>query len=390
MNIGVHPHNVLTMRLNLPRATYKAAPAQKQFFDQLIARIDHLPRVESASVSTVMALEGGWNGYVSVPGVTNPKLMNLLVEDNYITPEYFKTFGMPLIEGRNFNEEDMQQVVATGEKIATLYQSAKDPSKVKVPRRPVLSGDYQRNDGEAVLAGSGSDRQIIHGGGWRAGANCHRGGGRRKATANSKAGRAGKLCSAAAGARSPGIWRSSISVKSKIAPAGVLNEIREVVRSLDNTIAVYHVRTMEDVIAENMQDATLQTLLLGTFAALALILATVGLYGVMSYLVTQRTHEIGIRMALGARHEDVLRMVILQGAKLILLGVIIGTAGALALTRLLSASLWRDGNGYDNLRCRYSVAGDCGTRGVLHSGAARDARRSHGRPAPRMTFAERS
>jgi putative ABC transport system permease protein len=338
-NIGVDPHNVLTMQLNLPSARYKAAPAQKQFFDQLTARIDHVPRVESASVSTVMALEGGWNNYVSVPGVTNPKLVNLLVEDNYITPEYFKTFGMPLIEGRNFNEEDMQQAVATGEKIAALYQSAKDPSKVKVPAGlsyPVIINEtmvklfWPKQDpiGKSYTdAGGGPEKIVIGVVGDEKQLQI-----RRQAAPEN-------YVPLPLALGFPG-FGGVISVRTKIAPAGVLNEIRGVVRSLDNTIAIYHVRTMEDVIAENMQDATLQTFLLGTFAALALILAAVGLYGVMSYLVTQRTHEIGIRMALGAQHEDVLRMVILQGAKLILLGVIIGTAGALALTQLLSASLF--------------------------------------------------
>ena len=338
-NIGVDPHNVLTMRINLPSATYKAAPAQKQFFDQLVARIDRIPRVESASVSTVMALEGGWNGYVRVPGATNPKLANLLVEDNYITPEYFKTFGMPLIAGRNFNEEDMQQMVATSEKIAALYRSAKDPSEVKVPvglSYPVIINEtmaklfWPKQDptGKSYTEAGGGPEHLVIGVV-----------GDEKQVQIQRQAAPENYVPLPLELGFPG-FSGVICVKTKVAPAYVLNEIRGVVRSLDNTIAIYHVRTMEDVIAENMQDATLQTFLLGTFAALALILAVVGLYGVMSYLVTQRTHEIGIRMALGARHKDVLRMVILQGAKLILLGVIIGTAGALALTRLLSASLF--------------------------------------------------
>ena len=134
--------------------------------------------------------------------------------------------------------------------------------------------------------------------------------------------------------------RATISLKTQVAPATVLTPARAVVRDLDNTMAVYHVRTMEDIIAEGMQDTTLQTFLLCSFAALALVLAAVGLYGVMSYLVTQRTHEIGIRMALGAQYGDVLRTVIFQGAKLITIGVAIGIAGALALMQLLAASLF--------------------------------------------------
>jgi putative ABC transport system permease protein len=339
-NIGVDPHNVLTMRINLPEARYKTGEVQKQFFDQLIAHVDQIPSVESASVSTVMALEGGWNGYVTVPGVTNPKLTNLLVEDNYITPEYFKTFGIPLIEGREFTEEDMQQGIETSDKIAALYKSAKDPSKVKIP--PDLSFPVIINETMAKLFWPGPDaigksytnmgggpQQIVIG-----------------VVGDEKQIRIGRQSApenyfplTPQLSFSPG-FSGIVSLKTKIAPAGVLGAVRRAVLSLDNTIGVYRVRTMDDIIAENMQDTTLQTFLLGAFAALALVLAAVGLYGVMSYLVTQRTHEIGIRMALGAQHSDVLRMVILQGGKLIFLGVVIGTAGALGLTQLLSASLF--------------------------------------------------
>jgi putative ABC transport system permease protein len=339
-NIGVDPHNVLTMRINLPAARYKSGQTQKQFFDQLIARIDQIPGVEAASVSTVMALEGGWNGYVTIPGVTNPKLVNLLVEDNYITPQYFKTFGIRVIQGRNFTEEDMQQAANEGDELVALQEQANKNPKLKMPAGfsyPVIINEtmaklfWPNQDpiGKSYTGFGGGPQQVVIG-----------------VVGDEKQIRIGKQ-SAPENYEplplelsfSPG-FSGIVSLKTKMAPAGVLNEVRRAVLSMDNTIGVYHVRTMNEVIAEKMQGATLQTFLLGAFAALALVLAAVGLYGVMSYVVTQRTHEIGIRMALGAQHADVLRMVILQGAKLILLGVIIGTAGALGLTQLISASLF--------------------------------------------------
>jgi ABC-type antimicrobial peptide transport system permease subunit len=103
---------------------------------------------------------------------------------------------------------------------------------------------------------------------------------------------------------------------------------------------VFNPRTMDQVIAESMEDTSVQTLLLGVFAALAMILAAVGIYGVMAYVVTQQTHEIGIRMALGAQRADVLRMVLSQGGKLTALGVCVGVAAALGLTSLMRSLLF--------------------------------------------------
>ena len=339
-NIGADPHNVLTMRLNLPPARFKTIGAQRQFVDQLVARTSRIPGVARAAVSTEIPVDGGNNGYVTVPGNTNPKLANQLVENNYVTPEYFKTFGVPLVEGRTFTDEDMQHAMDLNQQITALYTSAKDPSKVKIPgglsyaviinqamaktfwpNQDPLGKSYTGAGGDqiqrVVVGVAGDERQ------W--------------------------------GIRQPAIpenyvpvtlqfdpsgFYATLSVKTKVSPAGVVNAIRGTVRDLDNTLAVYHVRTMEEVIAEGMQDTTVQTFLLGAFAGLALVLAAVGLYGVMSYLVTQRTHEIGIRMALGAQQGDVLKLVIGQGTKLIVIGVAIGIAASLGLTRLMSAMLY--------------------------------------------------
>jgi ABC-type antimicrobial peptide transport system permease subunit len=129
-------------------------------------------------------------------------------------------------------------------------------------------------------------------------------------------------------------------VKTSVPPSSALNAIRGDLRDIDSSLAIFRPRTMDEVIADNMQGVSLQALLLGVFATLALILAAVGLYGVMAYLVTQRTHEIGIRVALGAAQSDVLGLVMGQGIKLILLGVVIGIGGAVGLTRLISTLLY--------------------------------------------------
>jgi hypothetical protein len=124
------------------------------------------------------------------------------------------------------------------------------------------------------------------------------------------------------------------------APSGMASALRENLKALDPSLAAFQPRVMEDVIAEATQSTGIQTYLLGSFAALALILAAVGLYSVLAYLVTQRTREIGIRMALGARHTHVLRLVMSHGGKLTAAGLVLGVGGALALTRFMKSLLF--------------------------------------------------
>ena len=120
----------------------------------------------------------------------------------------------------------------------------------------------------------------------------------------------------------------------------MLAVVREKVHSLDSGLALFRVRTMEDIISASAADTSYQTVLLGSFALLALLLTVVGIYGVMAYTVTQRSHEIGIRLALGAHPGGILRMIMRRGAQLTLAGLALGIAGALALTRLMANLLF--------------------------------------------------
>ena len=131
-----------------------------------------------------------------------------------------------------------------------------------------------------------------------------------------------------------------LTLRTYVPPATVLSAIRSQIRSLDSGLAVFEAKTMDEVIATDTRDASLQTILLGAFALLALVLAAIGLYGMMSYLVSRRTREIGIRMALGAQKSSVLGLIMRQGSKLTLIGLALGVLVALALTRSMSSVLY--------------------------------------------------
>jgi putative ABC transport system permease protein len=332
-DLGVQTSNVLTMNLNLPDSKYSTDAMREQFIEQLQSRAAQIPGVLHAALSTEIAVTGGSNGYVKVPGVTNPKLQNQLVEVNSITPDYFQTFGIPIIEGRNFTAQDIKRDADVNTQVDALYKAAKDPSKVVIP--PALTQVVVINQAMAKLFWPNQDAL--------------------GKTYSGDGGPTNIIIGIVGNERQWGITEPSIpenyfplvdtdgatfSLKTTVAPASVLGSVRGVVRGLDPDLALFHVRSMDEIIAEDMTGATTETLLLGIFAALGLVLACVGLYGVMSYLVTQRTHEIGIRMALGAQHRDVLRMVIAQGAKLVGIGVVVGIAAALGLTQLLSTALY--------------------------------------------------
>ena len=337
-DIGVDTKNVLTLGVNLPATKYGGIDQKQTFFNQLLEKTRAIPGVEAASVTTALPLEGGSNGYITVPGDTNPADANLLVEWGYIGPGYFRVFGIPLLEGREFTSQDAQRAGEVSQKVRALFESSKDPSKLKIPQdltrvaiinRTMAQTFWPKQDaiGRTFSDGGGMQTAVIGVVGdvkeW---------------------GITEKVVPQAYFPVTEALawdgFSGRIVVKTSVSPRSVLNAIRADVRDVDSSLALFRPRTMQEIVAEHMQDTSLQTFLLSVFAALALLLASVGLYGVMAYLVTQRTHEIGVRMALGARQGDVLQMVMNRGLKLTLLGIAIGLGVSAALTRLMSAQLY--------------------------------------------------
>jgi predicted permease len=333
--IGVDPHHLVTMGIDLPKTKYPTIAARREFFDQLVERVNQIPGVAAAAVSTQIPPSGGSNGYIEVDGKSDPALATQLVWWNTISPDYFRTFGIPLLEGRNLAPEDLNRTAVVTQKLFELFTAAKD-GPPKVPPDLTLVAIISQAMARTFWPGQDPVGRSFH---W----------------SNTKVtviGLVGDVKDRGIRDRAmpqayfglplwfAGGGYGQLTVRTHISPKAVLPTIREKVRVLDPGLAVFEARTMDEVIGDHMQDASLQTFLLGSFAILALVLAAVGLYGVTSYLVTQRTREIGIRMAVGAKQSDVLRLILKQGATLSFVGVALGVIAAVGLSRLLSGLLY--------------------------------------------------
>ena len=334
-DIGIHPQNLLTMYLDLPTSKYSTAAARREFFDQLVDRASHTPGVEAAAVSTEIPVEGGSNGYISVDGERDPKFSSLLVGWNFITPDYFRAFGIPLLEGRSFTAEDLDRTASVASKLDDLFEASQG-GQPKIPPDLTLVSVISHATAQTFWHSQDPVGKSFHWNNMKVIVIGVVGDVKEYGTRTRMMPQAYYPFTLAL--RSYGYGR--LTLKTRIPPMNVLGEIRRHIRGLDSGLAMFRARTMDEVIAGNTQGAGIQALLMGAFATIALLLAVVGLYGVMSYLVAQRTREIGIRMALGAQKADALRMVIGQGLKLALTGVAIGTAAALALTRFFSSLLY--------------------------------------------------
>ena len=334
VDIGVQRENVITAGINLPATKYSTLAARRTFYDQLLARVSVLPGVEVASVSTRLPLEGGNNGYITLPGDTDPSHASQLVEWNYVTPSYFRAMGIPFLEGSNFTAADVQRTADVNSKAVELWKAGKaqtafppDLTFVAVINRAMAHVFWPNQDPIGKIFNANLPVKVIG------------------VVGDVKTQTIREKPFPEAYFALPAVldwpgFSTNLVVKTAMPPRTVLGPIRREVQKLDSGIALARPRTMEQVVSDNMQDTSVQTFLLGVFAALGLVLAAVGIYGVMAYLVTQRTHEIGIRMALGAQQEDVLRLVLGHGTKLTVMGVGIGIVAALGLTQLLAALLF--------------------------------------------------
>jgi len=312
INPGFDPSETITMKVTLPFASYQGDGQIIEFFDRLFARIDALPGVQAAGGVSFLPLNGlGAATSFTIEGQEKPRAgEEPVAEVKVVTHDYFKAMGIPLLRGRLFDGRDTApntRRLIISEMLAKKYFSNRDP----IGQRIVLGWN---NEGPDEIVGVVGDVRSV------SLETEPRGGSYLPPT------------------RFAYPWMS-IAIKTsaglRIAPSVV-----SAVHQLDSSVPVSEIRAMSEVIAVSTSERRLTMLLLMIFSVVALVLASVGIYGVISYSITQRTQEIGIRMALGAQRRDLLRMVVGNAMLLALFGIALGAAGAFVLTRLMTRLLF--------------------------------------------------
>jgi putative ABC transport system permease protein len=310
---GFNPDNVMTMKLMLPATKYKEESQVAAFYDQLVQRVKASPGVESAALVNYLPL-GGSNSsdYYLVEGeVAPPPGRENEARYRVATPDYFQTMRIPIIRGRGFTEQDKASaplVMIVNETMARKHWPAQDP----IGKRVRFDGPPDKRPWMEII---GVIEDVTH-------------------ELNLPVTPEFYLPHA------QDAWNGmTLVARTKADPTALAATLRQQVWAIDKDQPVYEVQSMEQVWSLAASMYTFSSVTLGFFAVIALLLASLGIYGVMAFAVAQRTQEIGIRMALGARGTDVLRLVIAHGIKLALLGIAIGFAGAWGLTRFMSKLL---------------------------------------------------
>jgi predicted permease len=319
VNPGFDPHSLLTAWVELSDLRYPDWARRSEFFKQVLARAEAIPGVQAVAGIDAPPWSGAVASYTfniegrpPVPSSERP-----IAEPHVVSPSFFRTMGIPLLRGRNFDDADDARhpgVILINETMARRFFPNEDPIGKRVnfldapaaPRWLTIIGVVGDVRYDALETESGADVYACYLQPY------------------------------------PVFTRAYMTILLRAAsnPAGLVPALRRAVLSVDEEQPITRVETMEDYLNSSLAKQRLAVVMLGTFAGLALVLAVLGTYGVISYGVRQRIREFGVRMALGAKPDDVLRLVVGQGARLALIGAAIGLLAALGLTRLMSSVLY--------------------------------------------------
>jgi putative ABC transport system permease protein len=328
-DVGVHGENVLTATVRLPSKQYSSLDQGTQFYQRLVEKLDNSQGVRSAAVTTKLPLLGGTNGYILIPGQQTESEAGPLVEFSSVSEGYFKTMGIPLLQGRELDRDDF---AATASLIREAMPAKTREEAKAIAKKYVISAVINQTMAQTFWPNQGAVGKIFQN--W---------------TQFRVVGVVGDVRQQRLRDRvMPESYNAlpwdlgdpsrpfSIVVQSAGTPPRLLgNIVSSAVQSLDPNLALFRERTMPEIVAESMQDTSYETRLLGAMAVLALLLASVGTYGVMAYVVGQRTNEIGIRMALGARPVEIVGMVSREMVSVVCGGTAAGLLGAVAGARIM-------------------------------------------------------
>ena len=333
VNPGFSHEHLSSFSISLPEKKYATQDSTQQFYDRLLENIRSLPGVESVAAASGLPLgNNGWQtGFVIDGRPAPPRDQSPLMEACLVTPDYFKAMNIPLLRGRTFTDRDNRAHLA-GRDLSKLDENQREGAGLNVV---VIDEEFARrywpNEeavGKRIRMGSAADAQVLEVIGVV---------GRVKMESLNQ--NSDRVQGYFPFAQVP-LGGMTVIIKGASDPNQLISSVRAAVKEIDPDQPIYSPRTMNDIRAESVAGERLNLTLLSLFAGIALVLAIVGIYGVMSYSVTQRTHEIGIRMAIGARPRDVFTMILGHGMKLAIVGVVIGLGAAFGLTRLMASMLF--------------------------------------------------
>jgi putative ABC transport system permease protein len=316
VNPGFDPKNVIEAEVSLPQFQYSTPQQWTAFSNELLARLHAQPGLQDSALAAPLPMDRQGEATFGFNIVGNPPLppgKPTTADYATVSPDYFRVMRIPLLQGRFFSEQDSPSnpnAAIISETLARRYFPNQDP----IGRQMRFGFPPDSNVSRAIVGVVGDVRDV-------------------------------------ALSRKPGpmmyvpfaqapLYGGQVVVRSSLSASSVAAGIRQAVHSIDKDLPVTDVESFPDALGASVTQERFRTLLLSSFSGIALILAAVGIFGVISYSASQRTHEIGIRMALGAQQRDVLRLILGQGAKLALLGLGAGAVAALLLTRLMASLLY--------------------------------------------------